>query len=68
MAVKEAPRQIPVQAMAKCPDSLPTIPQALPQMPIGTAMAVLITAVNESQKEYFLCKAKQERLADWINE
>ncbi|HEX7046562.1 MAG TPA: hypothetical protein VF275_03185, partial [Gammaproteobacteria bacterium] len=66
VAVKEAPRQIPVQAMARCPDTLPTIPSDLPQMPVGKAMMTLITAVNASQREYFLCKAKQERLADWI--
>lgn len=66
LVVKEAPRQLPIQAMAKCPDSLPTLPQNLPQLPIGNALALLISAVNESQKEFYLCKAKQERLTDWI--
>lgn len=65
---KPEPRQIPVQAMAKCPDSLPEIPQNLPQLPVGNALALLITVVNQSQKEFYLCKAKQERLVDWIED
>ncbi len=63
---KEAPRQLPIQAMAECPKRLPEPHDDLDIVPWEIAKSRLKSLILRTQAEYFACKEKQERLVDWI--
>lgn len=57
-----------MQAMAKCPESLPTVPDDLHSLPPNVAFSTLLRTILKSQETYFTCARNHQELVRWIED